>query len=200
MSRNLTLTDPRTRRTRQALRVALSQLLQQRDFDSLTVQEIADHAAVNRATFYLHFIDKYDLLSDTVRGIILGDQTNSVAHGDCAETVGLPRAPSSIEQVFARIDRERHVFQRLVDRRGSASLAAQLLDLLEQPLREFRSDHTPVVPQPVASRFVAGGLISLIALWVERPGVYTPCEMAAWYWRLLQAPAALQWIPAQTGA
>jgi AcrR family transcriptional regulator len=54
--------DPRIVRTRQLLQQALHQLLQIRDFDSITVQDIAEAATVNRATFYDHYNDKFSLL------------------------------------------------------------------------------------------------------------------------------------------
>lgn len=54
--------DPRVRRTRQLLMQAFVVLLNKKSFDAITVQEIADQATVNRATFYAHFDDKYALL------------------------------------------------------------------------------------------------------------------------------------------
>src|SRR3954470_4793055 len=57
--------DPRVRRTRDRLGDALIELLQQKSFDSITVQEVLDRAGVGRSTFYVHFKDKQDLfLSD----------------------------------------------------------------------------------------------------------------------------------------
>jgi AcrR family transcriptional regulator len=59
--------DPRIRRTRALLRRALEELMTERSFQSVTVQEIATRATVNRATFYAHYDDKYALLEDSVR-------------------------------------------------------------------------------------------------------------------------------------
>ncbi len=59
--------DPRIKRTRQLLENALRELLEEKDFQSITVQDIAARAAVNRATFYAHFEDKYALLNYSVR-------------------------------------------------------------------------------------------------------------------------------------
>lgn len=41
---------------------ALAKLLSQKEFEDISVQEIADQAALNRATFYLHYADKSALL------------------------------------------------------------------------------------------------------------------------------------------
>ncbi len=58
--------DPRVRRTRQLLQGALWTLLKSKGFDEVSVQDIADTATVNRATFYDHYTDKYGLLEASV--------------------------------------------------------------------------------------------------------------------------------------
>lgn len=59
--------DRRVLRTRQLLRTALLELIQEREFDALTVQDITERATLNRATFYLHYADKHDLLLQVIR-------------------------------------------------------------------------------------------------------------------------------------
>src|SRR5215469_5142497 len=54
--------DPRIRRTRLALQQALGKLLEEEEFESISVQEISDAAGLNRATFYDHYTDKFKLL------------------------------------------------------------------------------------------------------------------------------------------
>lgn len=58
--------DPRVRRTRRALHQALGTLLERHDFDKISVQDIAEEADVNRATFYAHYPDKFALLESMV--------------------------------------------------------------------------------------------------------------------------------------
>jgi AcrR family transcriptional regulator len=60
-------TDPRVIRTRKLLREALASLLADKNFESISVQDIAAEATVNRATFYAHFTDKFDLLDSMIR-------------------------------------------------------------------------------------------------------------------------------------
>jgi len=59
-------TDPRIRRTRQLLQQALGQLLAGKEFEKISIQEIADAATVNRVTFYDHYSDKFALLDGMV--------------------------------------------------------------------------------------------------------------------------------------
>jgi AcrR family transcriptional regulator len=54
--------DPRIRRTRQALQQALGRILESKEFEKISVQDIAEAATVNRATFYDHYPDKFALL------------------------------------------------------------------------------------------------------------------------------------------
>ena len=54
--------DPRIRRTRQLMQQALANLLEKKEFDEISVQDIADAATINRATFYDHYTDKFSLL------------------------------------------------------------------------------------------------------------------------------------------
>ena len=60
--------DPRIRRTRKLLQGALRTLLLTRSFEEISVQEIAEAATVNRATFYDHYNDKFALLDALIAG------------------------------------------------------------------------------------------------------------------------------------
>src|SRR5436190_1428048 len=59
--------DPRIKRTRGLLQQSLRELMAEKSFQSITVQDITDRATVNRATFYAHFEDKEALLEHTIR-------------------------------------------------------------------------------------------------------------------------------------
>lgn len=59
--------DPRVKRTRQMLEQAFMEVINEKGFQAVSVQDIAEHAGVNRATFYAHFEDKYALLDHSIR-------------------------------------------------------------------------------------------------------------------------------------
>jgi AcrR family transcriptional regulator len=59
--------DPRVRRTRLSLEQAFTDVLAEKGFQAITVQDITRRAGVNRATFYAHFPDKYALLDHSIR-------------------------------------------------------------------------------------------------------------------------------------
>jgi AcrR family transcriptional regulator len=59
--------DPRIRRTRRLLQQAFRELLAEKRFQTISVQDIAERATVNRATFYAHFEDKFALVDSLIR-------------------------------------------------------------------------------------------------------------------------------------
>lgn len=99
-------TDPRIVRSRHMLMEALAKRLTQKNFDDISIQEIADEATLNRATFYLHYPDKNALLQAMAaerfgkliarRGLSFTDcdgALRAIALGVCdylADTAGCP--------------------------------------------------------------------------------------------------------------
>jgi len=99
-------TDPRILRSRRMLMEALVRLLNHKEFEDISIQEITDEATLNRATFYLHYPDKNALLQamtaarfrDLIarRGLSFTDcdgALRAIALGVCdylAETTGCP--------------------------------------------------------------------------------------------------------------
>jgi AcrR family transcriptional regulator len=59
--------DPRVKRTRKLLETAFMELMVEKGFQSITIQDVTERATVNRATFYAHFEDKFDLLDSYIR-------------------------------------------------------------------------------------------------------------------------------------
>jgi AcrR family transcriptional regulator len=59
--------DPRVKRTRSLILQAFEQLLGEKGFESISVQDVTDKAEINRATFYKHFVDKYALLDFSIQ-------------------------------------------------------------------------------------------------------------------------------------
>src|SRR6201982_2073576 len=99
-------TDPRILRSRRMLMDSLAKLLIKKAFEDISIQEIADEATLNRATFYLHYPDKNALLQamtaarfrDLIarRGLSFSNcdgALRAIALGVCdylAETAGCP--------------------------------------------------------------------------------------------------------------
>ena len=64
----MTKLDPRVRRTRRALQQSLLALVQETAYETITIQQITERGDLNRATFYLHYSSKEELLADALEG------------------------------------------------------------------------------------------------------------------------------------
>ncbi|MED1203906.1 TetR/AcrR family transcriptional regulator [Heyndrickxia acidicola] len=58
--------DRRIAKSQVAIKNAVTELMSEKSFDDITIQDIADRADVNRGTIYLHYTDKYDLLDKMI--------------------------------------------------------------------------------------------------------------------------------------
>jgi len=58
--------DPRVKRTRGLILQSFESLLAEKGFESISVQDVTDRAQINRATFYKHYLDKYELLDRSI--------------------------------------------------------------------------------------------------------------------------------------
>ena len=54
--------NTRNTETKQFIRWAIAKLLEQHSFEEISVTMICREAAINRGTFYLHYLDKYDMM------------------------------------------------------------------------------------------------------------------------------------------
>ena len=68
---NQTKTDPRVIRTRKLIMDAFIELSGKKEFKDITVKDITTEAMINRATFYYHFEDIYDLLEKVLSEVLL---------------------------------------------------------------------------------------------------------------------------------
>lgn len=63
-------TDPRVLRTRKLIMESFMKLSSKKEFKDITIKDVTAEAMINRATFYYHFEDKYDLLDKTLSEVL----------------------------------------------------------------------------------------------------------------------------------
>ncbi|MBE5991364.1 MAG: TetR/AcrR family transcriptional regulator [Paenibacillaceae bacterium] len=88
--------DPRIIRTRRLIMDAFIHVLKKKEFKDITINDITAEATVNRATFYYHFSDKYDLLDK-----ILKEEFMNTVYNEIVEYKELN--PTTIINVFLSI-------------------------------------------------------------------------------------------------
>ena len=79
--------DRRVRRTKKLLTQALTQLLQEKQINEITVKELTDLADMNRGTFYLYYKDMFDMLEKIEDGMFeaLDEIVSLHEHGDVSQ-------------------------------------------------------------------------------------------------------------------
>jgi AcrR family transcriptional regulator len=120
--------DPRVTRTRKLVRDALGSLLAEKNFESISVQDIAGRATVNRATFYAHFSDKFALLDAMIRE----DFAGNLSEGDplsAAETRATLLAVGKNTFAFVALHRRCRI-DRDFEPQMQRSMEGQLADFL----------------------------------------------------------------------
>ncbi|MGP4039116.1 TetR/AcrR family transcriptional regulator [Gracilibacillus sp. D59] len=75
-------TDPRILRTRKLIMDAFFELSKKKEFKDMTIKDITSEATVNRATFYYHFMDKYDLMEKVLIEDLMLNVNNEIAEHD----------------------------------------------------------------------------------------------------------------------
>ena len=166
-------TDPRIVRSRHMLREALAKLLIHKSFDDISIQEIADEATLNRATFYLHYPDKNALLQAMAaarfgeliarRGLSFTDcdgALRAIALGVCdylAETAGCPGQLAKMP------------------------LEGSIIPVVEDMFRKGAADHalTPGVDPELLGTTAAWAIFGAAHSWFQMPDRIPAEEMAA---------------------
>ncbi|NIK71382.1 TetR family transcriptional regulator [Paenibacillus sp. BK720] len=95
--------DPRVKRTRQLLMQSFMQILEEKkNIYSISVQDIATRATVNRATFYAHFEDKYAFLESWMREKFQKKLENELPNGALSDMLSLKALIASVFDFLSR--------------------------------------------------------------------------------------------------
>lgn len=180
MSRNLpakaSKVDRRVRRTRDRLGDALIELMIEKRFEEITVQQVLDRAGVARSTFYSHFRDTNDLLLSDADEFLKLMATRLARTSEASDRL------VAVSELFAHVGASRDLYDALV----AAGRMQDFLDLarehfaraIERRLTELRRARA-VAPErrPALAQGLAGALLSLLDWWVVRPDPVAPEEM-----------------------
>ncbi|MBK8020253.1 MAG: TetR/AcrR family transcriptional regulator [Chloroflexi bacterium] len=182
--------DPRITRTLNLLGDALRDLIVERGYDSITVQDITDRADVSRTTFYLHFKDKDELLFASMRRIY--DELTSTYKNrlqdmrSLAELEEFACNPADYEHVAQYAD----FYRAMLGKHGSAAFIQQVMNYLTNEfihgIIEPAGGSAPQtsVPVEIIAAFLAGAEIGVINWWLQNDMRYSPAEMARMQYRL----------------
>jgi AcrR family transcriptional regulator len=171
--------DRRKRRSRASLGQALRDLILEKPYETITIQDITDQADLNRATFYLHYASKEELLMDS-----LEEQFDALVEQIEAEKNGRPmwENPATIRIIFDYVAENAALFNVLLGPQGQGYVMYRVLNYIaqvdEEELQEAFGKDALAVPDAILARHFAGALFSLIGWWLEQDMPYTATYMA----------------------
>ena len=173
--RNAAATDRRIARSTHALGEALIELIQEREFDSITVQQIIDRAGVGRTTFYAHYRNKDDVLHSAYDRLF----TMLEAILDRSRS-GAQRRLFPVAEFLDHISRA-HALEDALRKSGQldefwALFAGYTSRIIERQLARA-STKPSSMPQGLIARMLAGALMETIRWWHDHPTAATPAEM-----------------------
>jgi hypothetical protein len=177
--------DRRTRRTRQLLRDALLSLLKEKRYTDISVQDIIERADIARSTFYVHYIDKDDLLVGKwcLFASKLGHQAAIRMHEEHTSEAIFPT-----RGWFQHIQAQNDIL-KLIAKDSAIELAMKTLhgilraDVQRKVGRHLQTNDS--IPDSLVVEYMATALMSLIKWWIRHNMNYSPQQMDEIFQRLV---------------
>jgi AcrR family transcriptional regulator len=162
--------DRRIQRTQELLRTALMSLIQEKGFESLSVQDIIDRANVGRATFYAHFESKDDLLASGIEELhasLRERQRRALSSATADE-----RLFAFSHELFVHANEHRAVFRPMVGKRSGAVVQQLLHKMLVDLVRDevkllLPASQATEMPAEAMAQFIGGGLFGRLIWWAQ---------------------------------
>ena len=171
--------DKRIRRTKKLLRQALTRLMQQKDFQSITVTDVVREADINRGTFYAHYRDVYDL-RDKIEAEMIADFRGMIATIRPSETATLRPV---LGRLMDYLEENREIVTALIKVNAPDGFGKKMIVVIEECRMElfpYRS-----IEDAYAARFLATGAIGMIEKWITEAQPIPKTEMINLIARLL---------------
>jgi AcrR family transcriptional regulator len=170
----------RRAQTRSLLVESALQLVLERGYEAITIQDITDRADLGRGTFYIHFKDKEEAIWASFEGLFR--QLEQSAHRQ------LDRRTPQVEyygllNIFQHAAAHRDLYRVMLGGQGSARLAGRAQDYLAGIfLTDIRAAPPPEqdfhLPEEFEAQYLVGVLARLLYWWLETPQDYTAEQMA----------------------
>ena len=183
-------TDPRVQRTRERLQKALIELIGERGYDAITIQDIVDRANVGRTTFYLHYSSKDELFIGCHEAIVSEFRIGPL-HPLSREELLSPEAPPGMTSAYRHLEDARALLYPIFQGKDSLLFVRRIRDRsaqeIEASLRAAFAEAESTIPFDVLANYLAGAQIALVQWWLEKRQPHTPENLAQTFHRLQRA-------------
>jgi AcrR family transcriptional regulator len=184
----MTKTDRRVQRTRELLQKALIELISERGYDAITIQEIADRANVGRTTFYLHYSSKDELFMSCHEAIV---SAFHALHPRSRGELLSPEAPRGMIAAYRHLLDARALLSPIFQGKDSLLILRRIRGRSAQginaSLRAAFAEADSAIPFDVLANYLAGAQIALVQWWLEKRQPHTPETLAQVFHRLQRA-------------
>ncbi|MBX3085325.1 MAG: TetR/AcrR family transcriptional regulator [Anaerolineae bacterium] len=174
----INLDDPRVRKTRRGLQEALVRLILKKGYDAISIQDIATEAETARVTFYRHYRDKEELLTDCLDTLYqdLVQKTERLNRDDVL------RGISPVSALYEHIEEQETLYRILFSSRGSQTvlerlryyIATRSMEAIQESGRAPHED----VPLDIIANHAASAQLGLAIWWLEHDKPYPARYMA----------------------
>ena len=183
-------TDRRVMRTRELLQNALIELIGEKGYDAITIQDIVDRANIGRTTFYLHYNSKDELFigchEAMVRRFLIAP-----LHPLSREELLSPDAPEGLKSAYQHLEDSRAMLSAIFQGKNSLLIMRQIRDWnareIETNLRTVFAKTESKIPLDVLANYLAGAQIALMHWWLEKRQPHTLANLAQTFHRLQRA-------------
>jgi AcrR family transcriptional regulator len=178
--------DLRVQRTHRLILEALIELTVQKGFSAVTVRDIARRAGINRATFYRHYQDKFDLLDQYIQEVYQLPDIPTATGGTLTGKVTLDEPVSGLARMFTHIRAHAKFYRVMLGQKGDPAFAEKVRQYIQKRIRrslpqELISDEKTV---DLYLNFISSGSLGVVLWWLENGMPYSPEQMAAISYRL----------------
>ncbi len=148
--------DPRVKRTRHLLEQAFFEVASEKGFQSVSVQDITEKAGVNRATFYDHFTDKYELLDYSVRQSFRQEIEKRMLNVCTYSTDNLRAVIIAVCEYIVTANSHCNPPSQQFEQVLETQVKLQVQELIQKWLEKFESDIDPKMTSTAASWAIYG--------------------------------------------
>ncbi|WML41786.1 TetR/AcrR family transcriptional regulator C-terminal domain-containing protein [Neobacillus sp. OS1-2] len=178
----------KNRKTKELIQRSFLQILEHKPFESITIGDITKIAQINRGTFYLHFIDKFDLL-DQIEHQLFAEIGNHIdeLQSRYSSTQTLEKEQEHLAAtLFSVIELHSPILRIFLSNHGRAGFHIRLRDAFSEKVRVNLEKNKSInahlnVPLEYFLSFITSAFLGLIEQWVQNGLDKTPQEMTSLY-------------------